>query len=130
MERQIAWTPEGGNPQTMAVLLPRQDKPLTLEAYQEHLRRRYEHLVRQSKQEGRDPLAMAQEQMAQWDDLTPSNSREIPEMLATRSETLMTNFPMGQFPVPQSKVTETRAAREAVRLVRFSDLLTAIYPTA
>jgi hypothetical protein len=73
---------------------------------------------------------MAQEQMAQWDDLTPSNSREIPEMLATRSETLMTNFPMGQFPVPQSKVTETRAAREAVRLVRFSDLLTAIYPTA
>lgn len=129
MERQIAWTPEGGDPQTMAVLIPPQTQPLTQEAYQDHLRRRYARLAREAREAGGDPLAMAQQRMAEWDGLTPNNSRDVPRVLATQSETLMTNLPMDQFPVQPNRIKENGASREAINLMQFGDLLTAIYPT-
>lgn len=128
MDSKIAWTPEDGDPRTMAVLMDPPTKPLTEEAYLDLLQLRFAKMVRQAREAGADPIAIASERMGPWDYLWPETDDQISEMLARRSETLNTVMPIQQFPIKPEAIEEDGASREAIDLMQFSDLLRGIYP--
>lgn len=128
MDSKIAWTPEGGDPRTMAVLLSPPTKPLTEEAYLDLLQRRFAKMVKEARQLGADPIAMASQRMGQWDDLWPETDGQIPEMLAQQSEALKTGMPLDLFPIKPEAIKEDGTSREAIDLMQFGDLLAGIYP--
>lgn len=129
MARKITWTPEGSENYLGTVRVPGTLETLTRQQYQDLLKDRLDRLVRAEIQEGRDPVAMAEPLMWEWDQLTPAqNPSNLAQLLAMESETLH-NKTMGRatFPMKVAQMKQDEEAMMSIREETLMDYLNSLY---